>query len=138
MLKGFIFAGVLVALPAAPALAADAQPDVAYNVLFLKDGQLLAARTVVGPFGRTLRVEAGDAMRVDVLADAPKGEGPGGTPMSFTSAKMALRENGAWRTVKDVSMDAALNMTPSFEYSIEGTPYRFVVMPRRIVKADQP
>jgi hypothetical protein len=30
-------------------------------------------------------------------------------------------------------MEAYLSMTPSFEYTVPDTPYRFVVMPRSIV-----
>ena len=32
-------------------------------------------------------------------------------------------------------MEAQLSMTPSFEYSVPETSYRFIVMPRRIVAA---
>ena len=32
-----------------------------------------------------------------------------------------------------MSMEAQLSMTPSFEYTVPETPYRFVVMPRRII-----
>lgn len=134
-----IFAAALLAL-SAPCAFADAagggaygQPDVAYNILFLKDGKPLAARTVVGQFGREVRVEVADAMRVDVSAQAPDA-----SARSLTSAKMAVFRDGAWQPAKVMTMSATLTMTPSFEYSVEGTPYRFVVMPRRIVKADQP
>ena len=34
-----------------------------------------------------------------------------------------------------MSMEAQLSMTPSFEYTVPDTTYRFVVMPRRIIAA---
>lgn len=67
-------------------------------------------------------------MRAVVLAMAPNQEG-----RSFTSAKLSLFKEGAWQAAKEMSMEAYLSMTPSFEYSVPDTPYRFVVMPGRIV-----
>jgi len=52
---------------------------------------------------------------------------------SFTSAKMAIFQDNAWQPAKEMSMDALLSLTPSFEYTVPETVYRFVVMPRRIV-----
>lgn len=48
---------------------------------------------------------------------------------SFTSAKMAIFQDNAWQPPKEMSM------TPSFEYTVPDAPYRFVVMPRKIVPA---
>jgi hypothetical protein len=52
---------------------------------------------------------------------------------SFTSAKMAIFRDNAWQPAKEMSMEAQLSMTPSFEYTVPDAPYRFVVMPRRIM-----
>ena len=124
---------LVIAAPAAAASRAPkpaSGPDVAYNILFLKEGKVLAARTVVGPFGHDIRVELPELMRVVVSARAPSiGDS------SFTTAKMAVYAQGAWQPAKEMSMKADLSATPSFEYSVDGTPYRFVVMPRMIVRA---
>ncbi len=106
------------------------RPDVVFTVIFLKDGIPLASPTVLGEFGREVRVELPNLMRALVLALAPNQEG-----RSFTSAKMAILQDNAWQPPEEMSMEAYLSMTPSFEYSVRGTPYRFVVMPRRIVPA---
>jgi hypothetical protein len=127
-------AAVAAALSASSAGAADepdrASPDVVYTVLFLKDGAVLAAPTVVGRFGQEVRVEVPDLMRVEVSAQAPDADS-----RSFTTARMSLSKDGAWQSSKVMSMQATLTMTPSFEYSVDGTPYRFVVMPRQVVAA---
>ena len=104
--------------------------EVAYNILFLKSGKPLAARTVVGCYNQELRVELHDLMRVDVLTRAPESDG-----RSFTEAKMAMYGVASWHIVQNMKMEAMLSLTPSFEYSVDQTPYRFVVMPRQIVDA---
>jgi hypothetical protein len=106
------------------------RPDLVFTVIFRKDGELLAAPTVLGEFGRELCIEIPDVMRAQVLAIAPDQEG-----RSFTSDKMAIFQDNAWQPPKEMSMEAHLSMTPSFEYSVPGTPYRFVVMPRRVIPA---
>jgi len=106
------------------------RPDVVFTVIFRRDGEVLATPTVLGEFGRELCVEIPEVMRAQVLAMAPDQEG-----RSFTSAKMAIFQDNAWQPAKEMSMQAHLSMTPSFEYSVPGTPYRFVVMPRRIIAA---
>lgn len=127
-------AAAAAALSASSAGAANepdrAGPDVVYTVLFLKDGAVLAAPTVVGRFGQEVRVEVSDLMRVEVSAQAPDADS-----RSFTTARMSVLKDGAWQSPKVMSMQATLTMTPSFEYSVDGTPYRFVVMPRQVVKA---
>jgi hypothetical protein len=104
------------------------RPDVVFTVIFRKDGEFLAAPTVLGEFGRELCVEVPEVMRAQVVAMAPDQEG-----RSFTSAKMAIFRDNAWQEPKEMSMEAQLSMTPSFEYTVPETSYRFVVMPRRIV-----
>ena len=104
------------------------RPDVVFTVIFRKDGEFLAAPTVLGEFGRELCVEVPDVMRAQVLAMAPDQEG-----RSFTSAKMAIFRDNVWQPAKEMSMEAQLSMTPSFEYTVPDAPYRFVVMPRTIV-----
>jgi hypothetical protein len=106
------------------------RPDVVYTVVFMKDEKYLASPTVLGEFGREVRVEVPDEMRVLVFSMAPNHDG-----RSFTSAKMFLFKDGAWQQVKEMTMEAYLSMTPSFEFSVPDTPYRFVVMQRMIVPA---
>jgi hypothetical protein len=106
------------------------QPDVVYTVVFKKGENFLASPTVLGEFGREVRVEVSNEMRALVLALAPDHDG-----RSFTSAKMSIFQDGAWQPPKEMTMEAYLTKTPSFEYSVEGTPYRFVVMQRMIVRA---
>jgi hypothetical protein len=108
------------------------RPDVVFTVIFRKDGQHLASPTVLGEFGQEVRVEIPNVMRALVLAMAPNQEG-----RSFTSAKMSLFQDNVWQPAKEMSMEAHLSMTPSFEYTVPDTPYRFVVMPRRIVPVSQ-
>jgi hypothetical protein len=104
------------------------RPDVVFTVMFKKDGQVLATPTVIGEFGHEVTVEVPNIMRALVLAMAPDQQG-----LSFTSAKMAIFQDNAWQSPKEMSMKAHLSMTPSFEYTVPEAPYRFVVMPRRIV-----
>jgi hypothetical protein len=59
---------------------------------------------------------------------APNPEG-----RSVTSAKMAIFKDDAWQAAKEMSMEAYLSLTPSFEYTVPDAPYRFVVMARMIV-----
>jgi hypothetical protein len=106
------------------------KPDVVYTVIFLKDKKYLASPTVLGEFGREVRVEVPNEMRVLACSAAPNQEG-----RSFTSAKMFLFKDDAWQEVKEMTMEARLDMTPSFEYSVPDTAYRFVVMQRMIVPA---
>jgi hypothetical protein len=106
------------------------RPDLVFTVIFRKDGELLAAPTVLGEFGCELCIEIPDVMGAQVLAMAPDQEG-----RSLTSAKMAIFQDNAWLPPKEMSMEAHLSMTPSFEYSVPGTPYRLVVMPRRVIPA---
>lgn len=108
------------------------RPDVVFTVVFRKDGEFLASPTVLGEFGCELCVEVPNLMRAQVLAMAPDQEG-----RSYTSAKMAIFQDNAWQPAKEMSMEAHLSMTPSFEYTVPDAPYRFVVMPRRIIAASQ-
>jgi hypothetical protein len=106
------------------------RPDVVYTVVFMKDKKYLASPTVLGEFGREVRVEVPEEMRVLALSMPPDQEG-----RSFTSAKMFLFKDSAWQHVNEMTMEAYLSMTPSFEYSVPDTSYRFVVMQRMIVPA---
>lgn len=121
------------ALPPTHDQAATAQavrPDMTYQVLFKVNDELVAAPTVLGQFGREVRVELPNRMQAVMSTTAPDHEG-----LSLTSAKLSVFENGSWRTVKEMSMTTPMTSTPSFELSVDDTPYRFVVMPRRIVPA---
>jgi hypothetical protein len=104
------------------------QPDVVFTVMFRKNGECLAAPTVLSEFGLELCVEVPRVMRAYVLAMAPGQHG-----LSFTSAKMAIFRDNAWQPAKEMSMEANLSMTPSFEYTVPDEPYRFVIMPRKII-----
>lgn len=96
--------------------------------MFRKDGEVLATPAGLGEFGQELCIEIPETMRAQVFAMAPDQEG-----RSFTSEKMAIFQDNARQPAKEMSMQVQLSMTPSFEYSVSGTPYRFVVMPRRII-----
>ena len=104
------------------------QPDIAFTVIFKRDGNCLASPTVLGEFGREVCIEIPNVMRAVVVAMAPNQEG-----RSFTSAKMTIFQDNAWQSPKEMSMEAYLSLTPSFEYTVPDSPYRFVVMPRKIV-----
>ena len=104
------------------------QADVVFTVIFKKDGNYLASPTILCEFGREVCVEIPNMMRAVILAKTPDPEG-----RSFTSAKMAIFQDDAWQAAKEMTMEAYLSSTPSFEYTVPDTPYRFVVMPRRIV-----
>jgi hypothetical protein len=106
------------------------RPEVVFTVIFMKDGKVLASPTVLGEFGREVRVEVPNVMRALVLAMAPGEDG-----QSFTSAKMAIFQDNAWQPPQEMSMEAYLSMTPSFQYTVPDAPYRFVVMQRMIVPA---
>ena len=114
----------------APQVAAASSPDVIYQVSFLKDGEQIASPTVVGQFGREVRVEIADTLRVVMMAEAPGADG-----RSRTSIRMSVFADGVWGAATEMSANFLLNSTPSFEHSVEGTPYRFVVRPRLIVPA---
>ena len=109
-------------------LAEASHADVTYRVVFRKGDQVLGSPTVTGQFGREVQIEIANAMRVTVVAGEPDEEG-----QSLTSASMAIFKDNAWQPAKVMSMMATLSATPSFEYTVEGTSYRFVVMPRLIV-----
>ncbi len=117
-------------LQAAPVAAAPAAADVTYQVLFMVDGEILGAPTVAGRFGQEVQVEFSDLMRVTLFTGERGEDGK-----FYTSAVMRVFRDNAWQTVREVSMRSKLEFTPSFEHTVEGTPYRFVVMPRLIVPA---
>ena len=105
-------------------------PNVAYQVLFSEGDELLAAPTVVGQFGRWVRVEIPDLMRVTMLTGERDQDG-----RFYTSATMQVFHDDAWQPAKEMSMRSTLAFTPSFEHTVEGSPYRFVIRPRLIVPA---
>lgn len=130
-LAAVLAASLLTATAAAAGDQAEGrQADVVYIVLFLKDGAVLSAPTVAGQYGREVRVEVANLMRAELSAERPDADS-----QSLTTAKLAVFKDGVWQPPKIMSMKTTLTMTPSFEYSVEGTPYRFVVMPRKLVPA---
>ena len=110
--------------------ATSVRPDVIYQVFFSASDELLGSPTVVGQFGREVRVEIPDVMRVTMFTGERDLDGK-----FYTSAKMQVFRDNAWQPAKEMSMKSSLAITPSFEHTVEGTPYRFVVMPRLIVPA---
>ena len=112
------------------ASVAPVRSDVIYQVFFKAGNEFLGSPTVLGQFGREVRVEIPNLMRVIMITKEPDRDGK-----SYTSAKMAVFQDNAWQPAREMSMPANLSATPSFEYSVDGTPYRFVVMPRLIVPA---
>ena len=109
---------------------ASGPPDVVYQVFFSEGDELMASPTVAGHFGREVRVEIPDLMRVTLSTGERDRDG------NFqTSATMQVFRDHAWQTAKEMSMRSTLAFTPSFEHTVEGTPYRFVIMPRLIVPA---
>jgi DNA-binding CsgD family transcriptional regulator len=114
----------------APAPAESVRPDVIYQVYFKSGEAFLGSPTVAGQFGREVRVEIPNLMRVIMVTGEPDRDG-----RSDTSVKMSIFRDDAWQPVQEMSMKADLTSTPSFEHTVEGTPYRFVVMPRLIVPA---
>ena len=108
-------------------LASADQNGVMFKVVLLKDGSVVASPSVVGEFGREMIVELAQTMKVVAIASAPNSQGH-----SLTAVKLSLFEGGAMQPGKEMSMLADLSKTPSFEYSVPGTAYRFVVMPRQV------
>ena len=103
------------------------QEGVMFNVVLLKDGKIVASPGVVGEFGKEVTVEITQTFKVVGLASVPDAEGH-----SLTAVRLSLFENGAMQPLKEMSMLADLTKTPSFEYSVPGTTYRFVVRPRQV------
>ena len=114
----------------AVAAVASTQPDLIYQVIFIEGENYLGSPVVAGRFGQEVRAEIPDRMRVTMFTAAP---GPDGK--AYTWVKMQLRQDGVWGPVEEMSMLATLSETPSFQNTVEGTDYRFVVMPRLIVPA---
>lgn len=110
--------------------ATSGPPDLVYQVHFSAGDELLASPTVASQFGRWVRVEIPGLMRVSMLTGERDQDGE-----FYTSATMQVFQDNAWQPAKEMSMRSKLEFTPSFEYSVEGTPYRFVIMPRLIVPA---
>ncbi len=108
-------------------LASADQSGVMFKVVLLKDGQVIASPSVAGEFGREVTVELAQTMRVVAVASEPSKEGH-----SLTAVKLSIFKNGAMQSAKEMSMLADLSKTPSFEYSVPGTSYRFVVTPRQV------
>jgi len=103
------------------------QSGVMFKVVLLNDGKVVASPSVVGEFGREVTVELAQTMKVVAVASRPNTEGH-----SLTAVKLSLFEGGAMQPAKELSMLADLSKTPSLEYSVPGTAFRFVVTPRRV------
>ena len=105
----------------------SAEQGVMFKVVLLNDGKVVASPSVVGEFGREVTVDLAQVMKVVAVASKPDSEG-----QSLAAVKLSLFEGGAMRPGKEMSMLADLSKSPSFEYSVPGTRYRFVVSPRQI------
>ena len=101
--------------------------DVTYRVIFRNGDQALGSPTVLGQFGQEVEVEISNLMRVTMVTERPDQAG-----LSHTSARMAIFRDNRWQPERRMSMDADLSATPSFEHTVEGTSYRFVIMPRLV------
>ncbi|APV52002.1 hypothetical protein BWI17_21430 [Betaproteobacteria bacterium GR16-43] len=123
-------AAAAVALLISTAASAD-ENGILFKVVLLKDGKVVASPSAVGEFGREVTVELAQTMKVVAVAATPNSEGH-----SLTAVKLSLFEGGAMQPGKEMSMLADLTKSPSFEYSVPGTPYRFVVMPRQVKLPD--
>lgn len=110
--------------------ATPGTPDVIYQVFFSAGEELLGSPTVAGQFGREVRVEITNVMRATMFTGERDQDGK-----FYTSATMQVFRDNAWQPATEMSMKSDLAITPSFEHTVEGTPYRFVVMPRLIVPA---
>lgn len=108
-------------------LASADQSGVMYKVVLLKDGKAVASPSVVGEFGREVTVELAHTMKVIAVFSAPDNEGH-----SLTALKLSIFESGAMQPEKEMSMLADLSKSPSFEYSVPGTTYHFIVAPRLV------
>ena len=108
-------------------IASADQSGVMFKVVLLNGGKVVASPNVVGEFGREVTVELAQTMKVVAVASRPNTEGH-----SLTAVKLSLFEGGAMQPAKELSMLADLSKTPSLEYSVPGTAFRFVVTPRRV------
>ena len=107
---------------------ANADPKGVLFKVALKNGdQIVASPSAVGEFGKEVTIELSQKMKVVAVASEPNGEGN-----SLTSYKLALFHRGAMQPAREMSMLADLSKSPSLEYSVPGTTYRFVVVSRQI------
>ncbi|MBL8518917.1 MAG: hypothetical protein JNM76_18300 [Betaproteobacteria bacterium] len=118
-----ILAALLTVSLASPATAR--QDAVRFEVVVTQAGKLVAAPSMIVEFDKTGSVELSEVMRVEAKAARPGWDG-----LSETSVRVFVFESGALRPVKDMSMQADLSRTPSFEYTVPGTTTRFVIKPR--------
>jgi DNA-binding CsgD family transcriptional regulator len=109
--------------------AASGPPDLVYQVRFSAGDDLLAAPTVASQFGRWVQVEIPGLMRVSLLTGERDPDGH-----VHTSATMQVFQDNAWQPAREMSMLSRLESAPSLEYSVEGTAYRFVILPRLIAR----
>ena len=105
----------------------SADQGVMFKVVLLNAGKVVASPSVVGEFGREVTVDLAQVMKVVAVASKPDSEG-----QSLAAVKLSLFERGAMQPGKEMSMLADLSKAPSFEYSVPGTRYRFVVQPRQV------
>jgi DNA-binding CsgD family transcriptional regulator len=115
---------------ASPGRYVDAvgSPDLMVQVVLWRAGDVADVAVVAGAYGEDVWIELAELGRVRVHAARPDAEG-----RSVIHARAALLKGEDWLIVRDMEMRADLARLPSFETSIEGTPYRFVIMPRRIM-----
>ena len=102
--------------------------DVVFNIVLLNEEHVIASPAIVSQFGQQVDIEHDGVLRVSALADAPDADG-----YSFTRVTMSVFDGTNWLPAEEMSMTAYLSKTPSFQYSVPGTPFRFVIMPRRVV-----
>jgi hypothetical protein len=102
--------------------------DVVFNIVLLKERQVIASPAIVSQFGQQVDIEHDGILRVSAIAEAPDADG-----YSYTKVIMSVFDGMLWLPAEEMSMTAYLSKTPSFQYSVPGTSFRFVIMPRRVV-----
>ena len=123
----FKCAAVLLGAMLAVSAAAAEQDRVLFQVVLLRDGKIVSSPTVLAEFGKPVRIDLSQTMKVEAVAQAPEIDGA-----SLTSVKLSLFEKGKMGPAKAMAMRANLSKSPAFEYSVPGTNARFVVMPRLV------
>lgn len=107
---------------------ANADPQGVLFKVVLKNGdQIVASPSAIGEYGKVVTIELSQTMKVIAVASEPNAEGN-----SLTSYKLTLFHGGAMQPAKEMSMLANLSKSPSLEYSVPGTAYRFVVVSRQV------
>jgi hypothetical protein len=118
------YAAAVLGLALSTMASAD-QNGVAFRITLRENAFAVAKTTLTGEFGKELTVEVRQLMKVVAIASLPNSEG-----QSLITAKLSVFYNGAMQPPNEMSMLADLSKSPSFNYSVPGTGYNFIVTPR--------